>query len=167
MLDSTTRLLPLCFLSAGLSAGSSTALRAYLTVPAWQRSYTPMSVPKVRKLLYSLEFVWRKQGGAERTGVGGWIDNLAHGSCLRPVDPEMRRKVQDCRVIMFSFQILSLWVKKKKHLNVPQGKQNTFHVQWNISRTIGRIGHWIWCRHSWSPDDQFQWLWGSSDSEEI
>lgn len=53
-IDSTTRLLPLCFLSACLSAGSSKALRAYLTVPAWQRSYTPMSVPKVQKPLYGL-----------------------------------------------------------------------------------------------------------------
>ena len=52
MLDSTTRLLPLCFLSAGLSAGNSRALRAYLTVPAWQRSYTAMSVPTVQKHLY-------------------------------------------------------------------------------------------------------------------
>lgn len=49
MLDWSARLFPLRFLSAGLSAGSSTALRAYLTVPAWQCSYTPMSVPKVQK----------------------------------------------------------------------------------------------------------------------
>lgn len=53
MLDSTTRLLPPFFLSGGLSPESSMALRAYLTVPAWQHSYTPMSVPKVQRPLYS------------------------------------------------------------------------------------------------------------------
>lgn len=57
MLDSATRLLPPSSLSVGLSPGTSMALCAYLTVPAWQHSFTPMSVPKVQKPLYSLEFV--------------------------------------------------------------------------------------------------------------
>lgn len=67
MLDSTASVLPFCFLSVGLSVGRSTVLCAYLTVPAWQRSYTTMSVPKVQRPLYGLQFVWRRQGGVEST----------------------------------------------------------------------------------------------------
>lgn len=51
--------------SVGLSAGRSTA---YLTVPAWQRSCTPMSVPKVQKPLYGLvcvEKARRRRGRME------------------------------------------------------------------------------------------------------
>lgn len=86
MRDPTTRLLPLCFLSPGLSAGSSTALCAYLTVPAWQRSYTSTSVPKVQKHGLRVCVGETGTGGGEDGG-----DNLAHGSCLRPADVEMRR----------------------------------------------------------------------------
>lgn len=69
MLDSTTRMLPPFFLSGDLSPGSRMASRAYLTGPAWQHSYTPMSVPEVQRPLHSSELVCRNQEGAEKQGM--------------------------------------------------------------------------------------------------
>ncbi len=64
MLDSTTLLL-------SFSRLIYWELRAYLTVPAWQRSYTPMSVPEVQKPLYSLVCV-EKAMGERKAQRGGW-----------------------------------------------------------------------------------------------
>lgn len=119
MLDSTTCLLPLCFLSVGLSTGSSTALRAYLTVPAWQRAYTPMSVPKVQKPLRGLVCVEKARGIWKRRGR--MEDNLAHGSCLRPVDLEMRRNVQRLQNYLIFFPS-SVSVSEKKNIFMSQSE---------------------------------------------
>lgn len=55
LLEGATRLLPLCFLSGGLSAGGGGEQHAYRTVPAWRRSCGPMSAPEGPKPLVLLE----------------------------------------------------------------------------------------------------------------
>lgn len=122
MLDSTTRLLSF----SGLIYWE---LRAYLTVPAWQRSYTPMSVPKVQKPLYSLVCVEKAMGERKAQGEDGG-DNLAHGSCLRPVDLEMRRSIQDERIIIFLISS-SVSLRNKKNIFLSQN-ENKVHFRYSI-----------------------------------
>lgn len=149
MLDSTTRLPSLCFLSAGpgLSSGSSTALRAYLTVPAWQRSCTPMSVPKVTKASAQLSLCGEGAGGAgERSGrMEEIIWHMA--PCLRPVDLEMRRSKHDCRMISFSLpscvspsrekNICMSWGENEPHIQIaPITSQLTDGLVLNLVQTF-------------------------------
>lgn len=66
---------------------------AYRTVPAWRRSCGPMSAPEGPRPWFCLcgEHVQGKDGG----------DNPAHGICLAPAEPGMRRTV---RRLLFPFR---------------------------------------------------------------
>lgn len=163
MLDSTTRLPSLCFLSAGpgLSSGSSTALRAYLTVPAWQRSCAPMSVPKVTKASAQLSLCGEGARGGSGERSGRMEEIIWHTApCLRPVDLEMRRSKHDCRMISFSLQVVSLAGERK--IFVCPGVEMNLTYRLQYLRSLRTDWHWIWCRCSLSPQDTFQRLWGSS-----
>ena len=141
MLDSTTRLPSLCFLSAGpgLSSGSSTALRAYLTVPAWRRSCAPMSVPKVTKASAQLSLCGEGAGGKRGAQWEDGGDNLAHGSLFKACgsgnETEQTRLQND---LIFSPSCVSR--SREKNICMSQGGKWTSHIDCNIFATNGRIG---------------------------
>lgn len=96
MLETAAHLLPLCFLSVGLSVGRSpsamsltycTGLAAFL-----QADVSPQGTQaSVRTSLHGKNKMQREDGE----------NNLAHGFCLRPVELEMRRITHECRIIYF------------------------------------------------------------------